>query len=223
MIKDKITEKIITFWTLNRSMVNDVTAITLHQLYVTLNWLFCIYFWNSVTSLVHILISDMYSAMQAKYQLMWPIFTQLISCQQIQVKQVSPGPSVWTGKVKLHPCSAQPYPCLTILSLAFCTRVNQFLHYLFTYHQTPDFDDMSSFFWWHVTDNVCIFINSVRNTLDIDMYILYVIFCNLGPFVFCIIALPFQDIFVDYKYYQRFAEAETFKHIFHPTFVGLRR
>jgi hypothetical protein len=41
----------------------------------------------------------------------------------------------------------------------------------FCYQQAPEFDDMSSFFWY-VTDNIRIYTNSVHQPLDIEMYIL---------------------------------------------------
>jgi hypothetical protein len=42
-----------------------------------------------------------------------------------------------------------------------------------------------------------------------------------GIFVFCIIVLSLLDIFVNYKYFY-IIEGEIFKHIFHPSFVGLK-
>jgi hypothetical protein len=57
-------------------------------------------------------------------------------------------------------------------------------------HQAPDFDDMSSFFWY-VTDNVYRYTNSVQAPLDIEIRIYFidnlVIFSHFGILgLFCV-------------------------------------
>jgi hypothetical protein len=71
--------------------------------------------------------------------------------------------------------------------------------------RAPDFDDMSSFFFLYVTDNVCVYKDTVHEPLDREMYILeviFVIFLILGHyFVFRVILLSFLEIFNSIQFY----------------------
>jgi hypothetical protein len=71
------------------------------------------------------------------------------------------------------------------------------------YHnQATDFDDVSSFFWY-VTENVRLCIDSVHDTSDIEIYILQAIFWSFSVifelWVFCVLRhfFSFLNVFVN--------------------------